>query len=179
MKRISFKWSTLAILGLAVFGCEKDNNGDPDNEQELITTIALKFVGGGQTLTFTAEDKDGDGGQAPIIQPIALKANTAYTLSVAFSDVSKTPAIDITTEVKTESNDHLVCFENTGAMNAPLQQDKDAAGKTLGLESTLKTGAIGTGTLKVTLKHMPSKSSANACATGETDAEATFNVTVQ
>jgi hypothetical protein len=179
MTLISFKWSTLAILGLAVFGCEKDNNSGPDNEQELITTVALKFVGGGQTLTFTAEDKDGDGGQAPIIQPIALKANTDYALTVTFLDASKTPALDITVEVKKESNAHLVCLANTGAMVAPLPQDKDAAGNTLGLENTLKTGAAGSGTLRVTLKHMPTKSSPNACGTGETDAEATFNVTVQ
>jgi len=179
MKRISCKWSTLALLWLAVFGCEKDIKAGPDNEQELITTVALKFVGGGQTLTFSAEDKDGDGGQAPIIQPIALKANTDYALTVTFLDASKIPALDITVEVKKESNAHLVCFTNTGAMVAPLQQDKDASGNILGLESTLKTGIAGTGTLKVTLKHKPTKSSLSPCDTGETDAEATFNVTVQ
>jgi hypothetical protein len=179
MTLISFKWSTLAILGLAVFGCEKDNNSGPDNEQELITTVALKFVGGGQTLTFTAEDKDGDGGQAPIIQPIALKANTDYALTVTFLDASKIPSLDLTVEVKKESDDHLVCLAATGAMVVPQPQDKDASGNTLGLESTLKTGPVGSGTLKITLKHKPTKTSANACDTGETDAESTFNVTVQ
>lgn len=179
MKINALKLPILAMLVIPFLGCEKDDDNDPDNEQELITTISLKFTGGGETKTFTAVDKDGDGGAAPVIQGITLKANTDYTLSVSFLDESKTPSEDITTEVKTESNDHLVCYAVTGAMVTPNTSDKDAAGKTLGLESSFKTGAAGAGTIKVTLKHEADKSNANACGTGETDAEATFNVTVQ
>lgn len=179
MKINALKLPILAMLVIPFLGCEKDDDNDPDNEQELITTISLKFTGGGETKTFTAVDKDGDGGAAPVIQDITLKANTDYTLSVSFLDESKTPSEDITTEVKTESNDHLVCYAVTGAMVTPNTSDKDTAGKTLGLESSFKTGAAGAGTIKVTLKHEADKSNANACGTGETDAEATFNVTVQ
>ena len=179
MKINALKLPLLAMLVCSFLSCEKDDDNDPDNEQELITTVALKFTGGGQTVTFTAVDKDGDGGAAPVIQNINLKANTDYTLSVSFLDESKTPSEDITTEVKAESKDHLICFAATGAMVSPLASDKDTAGKTLGLESAFKTGAAGAGTLKVTLKHEADKSNANACGTGETDAEATFNVTVQ
>ena len=179
MKINALKLSILAMLVIPFLSCEKDDDNGPDNEQELITTIALKFTGGGQTVTFTAVDKDGDGGQAPVIQNINLKANTDYTLSISFLDESKSPSKDITTEVKAESNDHLICNAATGAMVSPQSSDKDAAGKTLGLESAFKTGAIGAGTLKITLKHKADKSNANACGTGETDAEATFNVSVQ
>lgn len=179
MKINALKLPILAMLVLPFLSCEKDDDNGPDNEQELITTIALKFTGGGQTVTFTAVDKDGDGGSAPVIQNINLKANTDYTLSISFLDDSKSPGEDITTEVKAESNDHLICYAATGAMVSPLASDKDTAGKTLGLESAFKTGAAGAGTLKVTLKHQADKSSANACGTGETDAEATFNVAVQ
>ncbi len=179
MKINALKLPLLAMLVLPFLSCEKDDDNGPDNEQELITTIALTFTGGGQTVTFTAVDKDGDGGSAPIIQNINLKANTDYTLSISFLDESKTPSEDITTEVKAESNDHLVCYAATGAMVSPIASDKDAGGKTLGLESSFKTGAVGAGTLKITLKHEADKSNANACATGETDAEATFNVSVQ
>lgn len=179
MKINALKLPILAMLVLPFLSCEKDDDNGPDNEQELITTIALKFTGGGQTVTFTAVDKDGDGGSAPVIQNINLKANTDYTLSVSFLDESKSTSKDITTEVKAESNDHLICFAATGAMVSPQASDKDAGGKTLGLESSFKTGANGAGTLKVTLKHEADKTDANACGTGETDAEATFNVTVQ
>lgn len=179
MKIIALKMLLPALLVIALLGCEKDDNNGPDNEQELITTISLKFTGGGQTLTFTAEDKDGEGGSAPVVQAITLKANTDYTLSVSFLDASKMPTKDITTEVKAESNDHLVCYAATGAMATPLIQDTDAGGKPLGLESKFKTGSAGAGTFKVTLKHEADKSNANACNTGETDAESTFNVAVQ
>ena len=179
MKINALKLPLLAMLVLPFLSCEKDDDNDPDNEQELITTIALKFTGGGQTVTFTAVDKDGDGGSAPVIQDVVLKPNTDYALSISFLDESKTPSEDITTEVKAESNDHLVCYAVTGAMVSPQTSDKDAAGKTLGLESAFKTAAAGAGTLKVTLKHEADKSNANACGTGETDAEATFNVKVQ
>jgi hypothetical protein len=181
MKINALKLPLLAMLVLPFLGCEKDddNGNGPDNEQELITKVTLTFTGGGQTLPFSAEDKDGDGGKAPVIDNITLKANTDYKLAATFSHTLHTPAEDLTIEVKNESNDHLVCYVATGAMTSPAIQDKDSAGKPLGLESTFKTGAAGAGTLKITLKHKADKSNANACGTGETDVEATFNVTVQ
>ncbi|MBK7870006.1 MAG: hypothetical protein IPJ74_04585 [Saprospiraceae bacterium] len=64
-------------------------------------------------------------------------------------------------------------------MPSPTIQDMDENGKPLGLVSTLKTGAAGNGTLKISLKHEPDKDAANACNTGETDAEQTFNVVIK
>lgn len=170
------------MFGTSLFvltGCDKDDDNTPDNEQELITTVSLTFTPAtGSPSTFTAKDLDGDGGNAPTIQPVTLKANTDYTLTVGFADDSKSPAENITEEVKEESNEHLVCLVGTSAMPSPTIQDKDDAGKNLGLTSKFKTGAAGTGTLKITLKHEPDKNSANACSTGETDVEQTFNVTI-
>lgn len=169
----------MASTVLLTTGCEKDKDNEPDNEQELITTVTLTFTPTtGSTITATAKDLDGDGGNAPTIQPVNLKANTDYTLTVEFADESKSPTEDITEEVQEESNEHLVCLVGSGAMPNPAIQDKDDAGKDLGLSSKFKTGAAGTGTLKITLKHEPDKNSANACSTGETDVEQTFNVTI-
>ena len=179
MKINALKLPLLAMLVLPFLGCEKDDDNGPDNEQELITKVTLTFTGGGQTLPFSAEDKDGDGGKAPVIDNIVLKANTGYSLATTFLHTLHSPVEDLTIEVKNESTDHLVCYVATGAMTSPAIQDKDSAGKPLGLESTFKTGAAGAGTLKITLKHKADKSNANACGTGETDVEATFNVTVQ
>lgn len=179
MKINALKLPFLAMLVLPFLGCEKDDNNGPDNEQELITKVTLTFTGGGETLPFSLEDKDGDGGLAPTVQEIKLKPNTDYTLAVTFLHTLHLPEEDLTVEVKNESADHLVCFTASGAMASPVIQDKDSNGKDLGLSSTVKTGAAGTGTLKVTLKHEPDKNSANACSTGETDVEATFNVKVQ
>lgn len=164
---------------LFTVGCDKDDDEEPTNEQELITTVTLTFTPtSGSAIVATAKDLDGAGGNAPTIQAINLKSNTDYTLAVAFADESKSPAEDITEEVEEESNEHLVCLVASGAMPTPTIQDKDAAGKDLGLKSKFKTGAAGAGTLKITLKHEPDKSSANACSTGETDVEQTFTVTI-
>ncbi len=171
------------ILGSAIFlttGCDNDNDNEPDNEQELITTVKLTFTPtAGIPITATAKDLDGDGGNAPTIQPVNLKANTDYTLAIEFSNESKSPAENITEEVKTESDEHLVCLVTTGAsLPVPTIQDKDGNNQNLGLTSTFKTGVAGAGTLKVTLKHMPNKTGATPCSTGETDVEQTFNVTI-
>jgi hypothetical protein len=170
---------SLFVIGLMlVTSCEKDKDADPDNEQELITTVRLTFTGGGATLTFNAADKDGAGGLAPVIDQVVLKPNTDYTLSVQFLDESKTPAGDITKEVAEESDEHLVCYAASGAMPLPGITDKDKKDKPLGLKSSFKTGAAGVGSLKVTLKHEADKNNATPCNTGETDAEATFPVSV-
>ena len=177
-----YKFSFLAIGIIVLLGlsaCEKDKDGGPNNEQELITTVRLTFTIPGQSLVFNAKDTDGDGGLPPVIDAISLNANTTYGLKVEFLDESKSPSVDFTSEVREEGADHLVCFVASGSAPTPSDLDKDANGKTLGLSSTVKTGTAGSGTLKVTLKHLADKSKANACSTGETDAEVTFNVTLK
>lgn len=168
----------LAVVILAFSSCEKDQKSSPDNEQELITTIRLTFTAPSGSVTFNAKDTDGDGGLAPVIDGIALKANTTYALNIEFLDESKGTAINLTPEVREEGTDHLVCLAASGAMPNPTVEDQDTNKAPLGLTSLLTTGAAGTGTLKITLKHLADKSSANACNTGETDAEATFAVTI-
>lgn len=166
---------------LLTTGCDKDDDNEPENEQELITTVVLTFTptAGGTPVVAIAQDLDGDGGNPPTIQDIELEANTDYTLAISFLDESKNPVENITEEVEEESNEHLICLVGSGAMPSPTIQDTDDNGDPLGLRSTLKTGAAGNGTLKVTLKHEANKEAANPCTTGETDAEQTFNVTVK
>lgn len=160
--------------------CDKDDDTD-DHSQELITTVKLTFteVGGGST-EFTVKDTDGDGGNAPVADVITLKANTAYTIGIAFLDESESDHThDLTEEVQTESAEHLVCFTATGAMSAPAIGDTDSNGQPLGLESALTTSAAGAGSLQVVLKHEPDKAASDPCKTGETDVDVTFDVTVE
>ncbi len=179
MKNLKFIPAFLLLGSLFFTACDKDN--DPANEEELITTVKLTFteVGGGST-EFTVKDLDGDGGDAPVSDDITLKANTAYTIGVEFLDESKADHThNITEEVLEEGADHLVCFDATGAMQVPVIGDVDGNGKPLGLESALATTAAGTGTLQVSLKHLPDKSAADPCSTGDTDVDVTFDVVVQ
>ncbi len=180
MKKFKIIFAMLALGAFLFTACDKDDDHNQD-EQELITTVKLTFteVGGGST-TFTVKDLDGDGGNPPVADEIKLKANTAYTIGVAFLDESKAGhAHDLTEEVKTEADEHLVCFSTTGGLSAPVIGDQDGNGKPLGLESAITTGEAATGNLKVSLKHLPNKSATDPCATGETDVEVTFPVTVE
>ncbi|TDB64038.1 hypothetical protein [Arundinibacter roseus] len=153
------QWMSLVMIGLTLFltQCKKAEDVEPEEENELITTVVLKFTESGSTtpLQFTFRDTDGDGGNAPTtFDKIALKANTSYTLTVEFLDESKTPAEDITEEVEEEADEHLVIFTATPAsLLTYVYGDKDANNFPIGLTGTATTGAAGTGKLKVQLRH--------------------------
>ncbi len=182
----SIKYLMLLVLtaGLTVFSsCNKDDDDDntPENEQELITTVTLTFVDQNNVSSvFKAFDLDGPGGDDPVIPEVILQDNETYQLFVAFLDESDLNDVeDITEEVEEESNEHLVCFEASGFNTPPLAQDTDDNGDPLGLESSLTTGDLGTGSLRVILRHEPDKSIADPCTTGETDVDVTFPVRFQ
>lgn len=176
----------LAFLGLNLItftACQKDDGDgdDPDNEQEVITTVQLTFTpaAGGSPLIFVFSDPDGPGGQAPAVDQVALAANTNYEMEVEFIDNSNPSSPDfITDEVQDEADEHLVCYAVSSAAVTATAKDQDTNGDPLGLIADVQTGAAGTGSLTISLKHMPSKSAANACSTGETDVEATFDLAV-
>jgi hypothetical protein len=175
------------------------------NENEVITTVALRFqpMGGGAALDAAFDDADGDGGEAPKIDPIALAAGTTYTLTVRLQNKLEDPPEEITDEVADEGAEHQLFFTGTAvdgpaAANpaAPLRHsyaDVDFLGLPLGLTSTIAATA-GAGTLTVTLRHVPAldgapvktadladrvKTGGLGAIGGETDAEVSFAVTVR
>lgn len=199
----SFLAPMLALTTIALMtGC--DDGGGGGNESEVITTAILTFTpaGGGGAVTATFNDPDGDGGQAPTVDPINLIKGTTYATTVRFENRLETPAEDITTEVADESDEHQVFFTGT-AVNGPASNqpgaplthsyaDTDINGLPVGLASSI-VAATGTGTLIVTLRHLPpvnntAVKTAGAAATvkdggfaglgGSTDATVTFQVTV-
>ncbi len=183
-----------------------DDDGHSHNEGEVITTVVLTFTpaGGGTAITATFNDPDGDGGAAPTVDPINLARGVTYNTSVRFENRLETPAEDITLEVADESDEHQVFYTGT-AVNGPASAqagaalthayaDTDANGLPIGLASTFATAnAAGTGTLVVTLRHMPPvnntavktattattvRDSGFSAIGGENDANVTFQVTV-
>ncbi len=177
LPRLLFAFIIGNIL-LFTYSCDKDDDNTPDNEQELITTVALSFRTATTLDSVTAKDLDGPGGNAPVVGAIKLKPNTDYALQVYFYDESKTPREDITEEVKEESDAHLICFSTAGVALQTTAEDQDSNKKPLGLTNIVKVGAAGTGTLTIRLKHEPDKNASDPCSTGETDVEQMFNVTV-
>ena len=156
------QWVSVLLIGLTslLAGCKSASDVEPDDENELITTVQLQFsptlIGtGGQTFTY--RDVDGDGGNLPTrFDTISLVANTEYIVKVTVLDESKTPTNDITQEVEEKSDEHLFVFTPVPAsLLTYTYGDKDARNLPIGLVGRTKTGAAGTGTLRVQLRHQP------------------------
>ena len=168
-----------SLLILFSFSCEKDTEGYPEDESELITTVSITFTpASGTAKSFKWTDKDGAGGIAPVIESIVLAANTSYTISTSFLDESKSPAYNVTEEILEDGYEHLVCYTSSGSAPAVQITDLDKKKDPLGLAGTLKTTTAGNGSLQIILKHIPDKKSTTPCSTGETDIEVTFPVTI-
>ena len=198
------------ILGLfvtsLVVGCSKDNNNDPVviNPPEVLTTMNVTLTPqSGDAITFKSYDSDGDGPIAPVITVSGpLKANTAYTGMTQLLNQSVTPAENTTDEIKKEANDHQFFYRTAGGTNAAFayadteltykdvepadHNGKDPFGNNpVGIAFTMTTGDAGTGTVNVTLIHLPQKNADGVSsgditnAGGETDFTATFPITVE
>ena len=156
------KWIPALLIGLTFLlaQCKSASDVEPDDENELITTVQLEFV---PTLiftgaqTFTYRDVDGDGGNPPTkFDTISLAANTEYVVKIKLLDESKNPAEDISEEVKAKADEHLFVFTpSPAALLAYTYGDKDPRDLPVGLIGTAKTGTAGIGTLRVQLRHQP------------------------
>ena len=177
----------IALLVIPIiFSTSCSNDDAPVNEEEVITTVTTTLVGGGQTITLTSRDLDGDGPNAPVVTVSGnLVAGTTYTGSTTFLNELENPAEDITVEVEEEGADHQVFYQLTSSIGTVTYTDTDANGKPIGLNFTLVAGTSGsTGTLTVTLKHLPNKTATGVAAGditnagGNTDAAVTFSVSI-
>lgn len=174
----------LAFVVLSMTACKKEDPAAAD-ENELITTVRLKFTQGTTVQTFEYKDIDGDGGAAPSkFDRVTLKPNTTYTLAVEFLDESKTPIVNTTEEISKEKDEHLIIFTPAPAtLLAYTYGDKDSKNLNVGLTGTAKTLAAGTGTLRVQLRHQPpigGIAAKNGTITpGSDDVNLNFNLTVQ
>lgn len=164
---------TPAVLTLtALPGCD-DDTPQVINEEELITTVIITFTDEATTLdyVFRAQDTNGDG-SVDEVETDTLPAASEFAVSVRFrNDVN---GVEITDEIAEEAEEHLVCLEATGLELDFGQSNVDGNGDLLGLEMTAISGAAGTGSVRIQLRHEPDKSAVNACATGEADVDFTF-----
>jgi len=176
----------IALLVIPViFSTSCSNDDAPVNEEEVITTVTTTLVGGGQTITLTSRDLDGDGPNAPVVTVSGnLTAGTTYTGSTTFLNELENPAEDITVEVEEEGVDHQVFYQLASSLGVVTYTDTDANGKPIGLTFTLVAGSAGSGNLTVTLKHEPNKSASGVSsgditnAGGSTDAAVSFPIAV-
>jgi hypothetical protein len=205
MKMLSMRRSVAATLSIAsAFGsaallltaCKDVTKPDEVDEQENFSTLILSL-----TNAADASDKMSDtlkfavsysaGTTLSKNQTVKLKAGATYDVETVLLDETKTPAVDMSEDVSTDSDIHQLFYTPAGADLAVTYEDKDANNHPIGLKLSIKAGAAGSGTLKVTLKHQVEGTSKLKPAidwtahpqgditVGETDVEGTFNVTIQ
>lgn len=137
--------------------CKKFESGE-DNEEEVITTMNLRFTpaGGGPVLSYGFDDADGPGGNTPVQSEIVLSPNTIYHVELELLNKTVSPADTITNEVREEAEAHRFYYTVSPGNNITVSDfDNDANGIPLGIHSQWATGNAGTGTLTVTLRHYP------------------------
>lgn len=176
----------LAILFVATLtftACSKDDDHDDhDHEEELITTVTYTLTNGNDVVTLKYTDLDGEGGNPGTYDVSGpLTASTTYTGVIKLENATESPAEDITAEVQAEADEHEFFYSTNVAGTTITKTDKDGNNNPLGIATTVTTGAAGTGTLTVILKHEPTKPNDGtaAGAGGSTDVEVTYNITVQ
>ncbi|MGN2375551.1 hypothetical protein ACTFAO_17960 [Sphingobacterium spiritivorum] len=152
-------FSSIAVAAIVLFAtsCSKDDDPIPEeNDNEVITTVQLRFKEQGTTneLLYAWKGADGAGGNAPVIDQIALQPGKSYDVSVSFLD--EVNGEDITEEVSEENIDHRIYYVPSSTSNIQITNlDKDDNNVTLGLESIWTTTTASTGTVRVVLRHYP------------------------
>jgi hypothetical protein len=175
-----------ALLLLAalpvVQSCKDDDHDDHDHEGEVITTVRMTFTDSATSTvagTFEFNDPDGPGGNPPQrLDTIDLQTGKTYLFELRFIDASKSPAHDITHEIREEAKEHLVCFTDAGSNVVIVRTDSDGT-HPIGLSSKWNTpDVISNGKVRVQLKHQPGVKNGQ-CEPGDTDVEVDFPVRVR
>jgi hypothetical protein len=177
--KIGISLAIFASMATALFlttGCKKDK----ETAEENITTVEVHLTGAGFDKKFYWNDPDGDGGAAPVIDPIKIAPNvTNLRCHLHVYDRSKTPEIDITEEIEAESNDHLFVFTTTGANLTVAYDDKDQNNQNFGLITKWASGAASKGKIRIRLFHEPTDKNNTNAPGGEVDFDIEMPVTIE
>ena len=182
-------FKTLQLIALFIStslfltSCSDNHDHDHDHEGELITTLTYTLTSGNDIVTLTYRDLDGEGGAAGTFDISGpLMANTSYTGSLTLLNETESPAENKTAEISAEGTEHEFFFSSTISGVTFTKTDVDANNNPIGLSTTVNTGAAGSGSITVILKHEPTKpnNGTAAGAGGSTDIEVTFaNISIQ
>lgn len=189
MKIIKLVPMALAAV-FALNSCSNDDDVQPVNEGEVITTVTVTLTptGGGTPVVLMSRDLDGDGPDAPIVTSTgSLMASRTYEGNISLLNELTNPADNISIEVLEEGDEHQFFFSAGGGLTGTFAYgDTDVNGDPIGLDFTFTTAANArSGNMTVILRHEPNKSGANVVAGditnagGETDLEISLPVSVQ
>lgn len=163
--------------------CMASCSDDPEstNEEEVITTVLITLTpeeGDAITLGWNDDNEDGIVDTEEIDDNKLLSINESYTATIELLNKSVTPEVDITEEIEEEAEDHLFCFEPTGANVSVAYADEDRNGLGIGLTSVWTTTTPSNGTIKITLRHQPDLKTGDCPGAGDTDVSLTFRISV-
>ena len=183
MKTIQFL-SLFALSGLVLTSCS-DDDPEPVNEEEVITTMTINLVpqGGGTAVQLQSRDLDGDGPEPPVITVSGnFSARTVYNGSIVLLNETETPPENITVEVEEEADEHQFFYTIGASLSAQTEYSNvDGNGNPLGTQFTFSAGDESTGQITFTLRHDLKKPNDGALADagGETDIAQTFDVAIE
>ncbi|MVM29949.1 hypothetical protein GO755_07890 [Spirosoma sp. HMF4905] len=182
-----FKNQLIWLAGVALLAgaCNKDEqNVAPTDDNEAITTATLTLTNKAtptESVTATIENLN----TTPDFSnaTLNLKANTAYTGVISLLDKTKTPVLDATTEIREKANEHLFVYTPTPSnlltiTLTDIDTNPSPGPYPIGLTTEMKTGAAGSGKLKVVLRHQPNAKNGTA-APGSSDLDTDFTVVVK
>ncbi len=189
----------LLCVGIMV-GCSDDDGGDmdgDDEEEEVINEVVLTFTpeGGGDAITATWFDSDGEGTTPPTIDAINLVEGQEYELTLELANTLGTEVEDVTAEILAEDDEHMFFFAFTndifsdpaGDGNEDSRaddvnyNDQDENGLPVGLSTQWTAGGHtdAAGVFTVILKHQPGEKSADSdIDNGGTDIDIDFPINI-
>jgi len=185
-----------SILGLAFLAftlilwtsCKKDEKviAPPVPGNEFMTTVKLVATNVNdpndvQTAAWVDLNPDDNTPPDTSKAQLNLHANATYNVEVQFWDETKSPAEDITPEIKERGNYHLVWFTVSNGLDLTIQptdHDTNDPPLPIGLEDQFVTGAASAGNLNVKLRHQPNVKD-GTYDPGSTDADVDFQVNIQ
>ena len=184
MKTVKFLSTTIFATAL-IFSCSSDDDSTPEPvlEEEVITTMTITLEADGQAdVILQTQDLDGDGPDLPVVTVSGnLSSNTNYSGSITLLNETEDPAENMTEEIEEEDLAHQFFYSVGSGLDAETDyNDADSEGNPLGLDFVLSTYSASSGSITFTLRHEPNKPNTGLeDAGGETDIEATFELSIQ
>lgn len=159
----------LIFVTLTTNACKKEKA----SEGELITKVTLILDNGTFFDTVIWSDPDGAGGNPPLnADTLFLDSGKFVKVTISFGNNDE----DLTGEIKTEGNSHIVCIDAGGIITGSAT-DSDGT-HPIGLEWTWYGNKRGNGKVNLSLKHQPGVKD-GTCSPGETDVSVDFPLLVK
>ncbi len=177
------------FLLLGIFSCQKDPQDV--NDEELITKLiyTLKSTSDNDEVVMTFSDRDGNGGNAPIITTSGfLQKGKIYEGSISLLNESLNPIEDLTLEIEEEDLDHQFFYILSNELSGKISiqyADKDSENNPVGLQTLVSSNMVGNGKIQIVLRHEPNKKAQGVSdglitnAGGDTDIDVSFDIEVK